>query len=76
MKNPEPMPFFVFFIITSVFYLHSLILSVVFQVFIQAAIEVHRLAASDREEATRLAFHSLASARLTSPDVVDTKENP
>lgn len=48
--------FFVFFIIVSVFYLHSLVLSVVFQTYIHAATEIHQRAAMDREEAIRRAF--------------------
>jgi hypothetical protein len=51
--------FFVFFIIISVFYLHSLVLSVVFQTYIQAAGEIHDRCASDREDAIRLAFLAL-----------------
>ena len=48
--------FFIFFIVTAVFYLHSLVLSVVFQTYIQAASEIHERSASDREDAVRLAF--------------------
>lgn len=51
--------FFVFFIITSVFYLHSLVLSVVFQTYIQAATDIHERSATDREDAIRLAFLAL-----------------
>ena len=65
--------FFVFFIVTSVFYLHSLILSVVFQAFIQAATNVHHRSASNREEAIRLSFVSLASAQENARHVVETK---
>jgi hypothetical protein len=39
--------FLIFFIITCVFYLHTLILSVVFQAFIQAARDVHQRPASE-----------------------------
>jgi hypothetical protein len=51
--------FFIFYIVTSVFYLHSLVLSVVFQTYIQAATEIHERSATDREEAVRLAFLAL-----------------
>jgi len=51
--------FFVLFIVTSVFYLHSLVLSVVFQTYIQAAGEIHQRNASDREDAVHLAFLAL-----------------
>ena len=48
--------FFVFFIVVSVFYLHSLVLSVVFQTYIHAASEIHQRSVMDREEAIRRAF--------------------
>jgi len=51
--------FFVIFIVTSVFYLHSLVLSVVFQTYIQAAAEIHQRNASDREDSVHLAFMAL-----------------
>jgi Ion transport protein len=51
--------FFIFFIVTAVFYLHSLVLSVVFQTYIQAAAEIHERNASDREDAVYLAFKAL-----------------
>jgi hypothetical protein len=54
--------FFVTFIIVGVFYLHSLVLSVVFQVFVQSANEVHHRSSSDKEESIRLAFYALALA--------------
>ena len=53
--------FFVTFIVVGVFYLHSLVLSVVFQVFIQSATEVHRRSVSDKEKSLRLAFSALTS---------------
>jgi len=56
--------FFVVFIVVSVFYLHSLILSVVFQVFVQAATEVHHRSAADKEDAIRYAFLVLSSTRM------------
>lgn len=51
--------FFVIFIVTSVFYLHSLVLSVVFQTYIQAAAEIHQRNATDREDSVHLAFMAL-----------------
>lgn len=57
--------FFVFFIVTAVFYLHSLVLSVVFQTYIQAASEIHERSASDREDAVRLAFLVLSKEGQT-----------
>lgn len=51
--------FFIFFMVTAVFYLHSLVLSVVFQTYIQAAAEIHELNASDREDAVHFAFLAL-----------------
>jgi hypothetical protein len=51
--------FFVVFIITCTFYYHSLVLSVVFQTYIQAVTEIHERSASDREDAVRLAFLAL-----------------
>ena len=51
--------FFVLFIVTSVFYMHSLVLSVVFQTYIHAAAEIHDRNAADREDAVYLAFMAL-----------------
>ena len=51
--------FFVFYIVVSVFYLHSLVLSVVFQTYILAATEIHERSVIDREEAIRRAFLAL-----------------
>ena len=51
--------FFVFYIVVSVFYLHSLVLSVVFQTYILAATEIHERSVMDREEAIRRAFLAL-----------------
>lgn len=51
--------FFIFFIVTTVFYLHSLVLSVVFQTYIQAAAVIHERNASDREDSVYLAFTAL-----------------
>lgn len=57
--SPTNAFFFVFFIITSVFYLHSLVLSVVFQTYIQAATDIYERSSSDRENAVRLAYLAL-----------------
>jgi hypothetical protein len=51
--------FFIFFIVTCVYYMHSLVLSVVFQTYIQAATDIHERSATDREDAIRLAFLAL-----------------
>lgn len=45
---------------TASFYLHSLVLSVVFQTYMQASTDIHERSAWYREEATRLAFLALA----------------
>jgi len=57
--NPNYSIFFVVFLVTCVFYYHSLVLSVVFQTYIQAVTEIHARAASDRDDAIRLAFLAL-----------------
>lgn len=51
--------FFVFFIIVGFFYLHSLVLSVVFSTYIHAASDIHERSLSVREEAIRRAFLAL-----------------
>ena len=51
--------FFIFFIVTASFYLHSLVLSVVFQTYMQASADIHERSAWYREEDTRLAFLAL-----------------
>ncbi|KAG7368064.1 ion transport protein [Nitzschia inconspicua] len=51
--------FFILFIVTCTFYYHSLVLSVVFQTYIQAITEIHERSSSDREEAVRLSFLAL-----------------
>ena len=63
-ESPWNAFFFVIFIVVSVFYMHSLVLSVVFQVFIQSAKEVHRQSTSDKENAIKLAFCALAWAGM------------
>jgi hypothetical protein len=64
--------FFVFFIVTAVFYLHSLVLSVVFQTYIQAAAEIHERSSADREGAVQLAYMALQQPS-TSPGVIDVQ---
>ncbi len=59
-ESPWNAVFFVIFIVVSIFYLHSLVLSVVFQVFIQSAKAVHRRSTSDKENSLKLAFFALA----------------
>jgi hypothetical protein len=51
--------FFIFFVVVCVFYLHSLVLSVVFSTYIYAAGEIFERSASDRESALRLAYQAL-----------------
>lgn len=51
--------FFVLFIVVTVFYMHSLVLSVVFQTYIQAATEIHDRSVTDREDAIQLAYAAL-----------------
>lgn len=58
-EKPSQAIYFVIFIVTAVIYYHSLVLSVVFQTYIQAATEIHERSVSDREDAVRLAFLAL-----------------
>ena len=51
--------FFILFDTTTILYLHSLVLSVVFQTYIQASTEIQERSSTEREEAIRLAFLSL-----------------
>jgi hypothetical protein len=51
--------FFVIFDITATLYLHSLVLSVVFQTYIQASTDIHERSVTEREETIRLAFLAL-----------------
>lgn len=51
--------FFIAFVITSVFYLHSLVLSVVFQTYMKAVKNIRDRSYSDREDNLRLAFQAL-----------------
>jgi len=63
-KDPINAVFFVIFIVVCVFYLHSLILSVVFQIFIQAATEVHERSSADKENSIRCAYQVLSSWQM------------
>ena len=51
--------FFIIFIVTVVFYLHSLVLSVVFSTYVQAAADIHERSSTDREDAIQMAFVAL-----------------
>jgi hypothetical protein len=55
-KSRQSAFFFVIFDIATTLYLHSLVLSVVFQTYIQASTEIHERSISEREESIRLAF--------------------
>ena len=61
--------FFVIFIVTCTFYLHSLTLSLVFQVFIRAATEVHHRSAVDKEDSIRYAFLALSLKRTVKQSI-------
>ena len=67
-ESPWNALFFVIFIVFSIFYLHSLVLSVVFQVFIQSTREVHFRSASDKKKSLQSAFLALAWARNDQKD--------
>ena len=51
--------FFVVFDAATTLYLHSLVLSVVFQTYVQASTEVHTMSVAYREETLRLSFEAL-----------------
>lgn len=51
--------YFVLFIVVTVFYMHSLVLSVVFQTYIQAMTEIQDRSVADREDAIQLAYAAL-----------------
>ena len=53
--------FFVPFDMATTLYLHSLVLSVVFQTYIQASTQVHNSCMENRQEALRLSFDALAA---------------
>lgn len=56
--------FFILFVVVSTFYLHSLVLSVVFQTYIHAASELHERSAADREDAVHLAYLALVMQQV------------
>lgn len=62
---PSHSIFFVVFIVTCVFYYHSLVLSVVFQTYIQTVTEIHARTVSDRDDAIHLAFLALLKDNQT-----------
>ena len=68
-NSPYAAIFFMSFIVISVFYLHSLVLSVVFSTYIQAASEIHERASGDREDSIQMAF--VALQRKERRNVVD-----
>lgn len=51
--------FFISFVMAAVFYMHCLVLGVVFETHIEAAADVRRRSAGDREDCLKLAFLSL-----------------
>jgi hypothetical protein len=51
--------FFVPFVVVTTFYLHSLVLSVVFSTYIQAATAIHARSTLDREDSVQLAYLAL-----------------
>jgi hypothetical protein len=51
--------FFVLYIVATVFYMHSLVLSVVFQTYIQAASDIYDRSLTDREDTLQLAYAAL-----------------
>jgi hypothetical protein len=70
--------FFIFFIVTAVFYLHSLVLSVVFSSYIQAAGEIHERTVVDREDAVHFAYLALQQQQQKTkgqPSVQEDKLN-
>jgi hypothetical protein len=66
--------FFVLFIVICVFYVHSLTLAVVFQVFIQAATEVHDRSVIDKEKSLRCAYAVLSSTHVETQSIQQVPE--
>jgi hypothetical protein len=58
-----------FFIITAVFYMHSLVLSVVFQSYLHAASDIHERGVSGREDAVHLSYLALLQQDPSLPAV-------
>lgn len=70
--------FFIIYVITTTFYSHSLVLSVVFQTYMQASTKIHDCSITDREDAIRFAFQALLNATYDEDDsvvndVIDTE---
>jgi hypothetical protein len=63
--------FFVLYIVVTVFYMHSLVLSVVFQTYIQAASDIYDRSLTDREDTLQLAF-----AALKKQHQMDARKHP
>lgn len=51
--------FFITYVVTTTFYFHSLVLSVVFQTYLHASTEIHERSITDRENTIRFAFQAL-----------------
>jgi len=64
--------FFVIFLITSVFYLHSLVLSVVFQSYMDGMSAIREHAALDREKSLQLSYEALCERNEDEEDAVTT----
>lgn len=58
-QYPSSAVFFVSFLVICVFYVHSIVLSVVFQTYIQAITAIRQRSTLDRQESLKLAFHAL-----------------
>eukprot|EP00978_Attheya_sp_CCMP212_P000972 scaffold2035_cov53-Attheya_sp.AAC.1 len=68
--------FFVPFVVTSVFYLHSLVLSVVFKTYINAVSHIRNRKGMDAEDNLRLAFLAMTSSRNNSSDGIISNTVP
>lgn len=70
--------FFITYVVTTTFYFHSLVLSVVFQTYLHASTEIHERSITDRENTIRFAFHALTAPykedhQQVTTHVVDTE---
>ena len=64
--------FFVLYVMTTTFYFHSLVLSVVFQNYMNASMDIHDRSIADREDTIRFAFQALnTSYHVDKPPVVN-----
>eukprot|EP00548_Thalassiothrix_antarctica_P004586 CAMPEP_0194139512 /NCGR_PEP_ID=MMETSP0152-20130528/9144_1 /TAXON_ID=1049557 /ORGANISM="Thalassiothrix antarctica, Strain L6-D1" /LENGTH=711 /DNA_ID=CAMNT_0038837375 /DNA_START=519 /DNA_END=2654 /DNA_ORIENTATION=- len=61
--------FFVTFDTVTILYLHSLVLSVVFQTYVQASTEIHERTLTEREETIQLCFMSLQGLKSSKSQV-------